>query len=268
MFVISYEEELINVNKYQTELYHHGIKGQKWGVRRYQNPDGSLTAAGRKRYGIDGLDTSKRDKVDKLSDKKKQKAAKKELKKLYRKIDRRSDWDEYQAEEEKNRRSQDYRQKKADDQNRQIDREMEKKKWAISDDDEEEEDEWWLDDEEKALKAELKAQQKERQRDVEAAKREASIRREAEKDTQFESKNEKQYQEELRKIQKGKEEAKRQVDAYISKKYGLSKASVSILNGSSKVKKGSAATRSSKIQSLMDKIVSEFEVDQRDQRHP
>ena len=33
------------------ELYHHGIKGQKWGVRRFQNPDGSLTSAGRSRYG-------------------------------------------------------------------------------------------------------------------------------------------------------------------------------------------------------------------------
>lgn len=32
------------------ELYHHGIKGMKWGVRRYQNEDGSLTSAGRKRY--------------------------------------------------------------------------------------------------------------------------------------------------------------------------------------------------------------------------
>jgi hypothetical protein len=30
-------------------LYHHGVKGQKWGVRRYQNKDGSLTAAGKKR---------------------------------------------------------------------------------------------------------------------------------------------------------------------------------------------------------------------------
>lgn len=33
------------------EIKHHGIKGQKWGVRRYQNADGSLTAAGKKRYG-------------------------------------------------------------------------------------------------------------------------------------------------------------------------------------------------------------------------
>lgn len=31
-------------------LAHHGIKGMKWGVRRYQNEDGSLTAAGKKRY--------------------------------------------------------------------------------------------------------------------------------------------------------------------------------------------------------------------------
>lgn len=33
------------------ELVHHGIKGQKWGRRRYQNADGSLTPAGKQRYG-------------------------------------------------------------------------------------------------------------------------------------------------------------------------------------------------------------------------
>lgn len=32
------------------ELQHHGIKGQKWGVRRYQKSDGSLTPEGKKRY--------------------------------------------------------------------------------------------------------------------------------------------------------------------------------------------------------------------------
>lgn len=32
------------------ELYHHGIKGQRWGVRRFQKKDGSLTPAGKKRY--------------------------------------------------------------------------------------------------------------------------------------------------------------------------------------------------------------------------
>lgn len=35
----------------QNELYHHGIKNQKWGERRYQYADGSLTSAGKKRYG-------------------------------------------------------------------------------------------------------------------------------------------------------------------------------------------------------------------------
>ena len=38
---------------YNNELYHHGIKGQKWGVRRYQNSDGTLTSKGKNRYARD-----------------------------------------------------------------------------------------------------------------------------------------------------------------------------------------------------------------------
>ena len=38
---------------YPDELYHHGIKGQRWGFRRFQNSDGSLTNAGRARYAVD-----------------------------------------------------------------------------------------------------------------------------------------------------------------------------------------------------------------------
>ena len=41
------------------ELYHHGIKGQKWGVRRYQNADGTLTSAGKKRRKENYLNEAK-----------------------------------------------------------------------------------------------------------------------------------------------------------------------------------------------------------------
>ena len=40
-------------------LCHHGIKGQKWGFRRYQNLDGSLTPEGRLRYGNSASDVKK-----------------------------------------------------------------------------------------------------------------------------------------------------------------------------------------------------------------
>lgn len=38
---------------YSTELNHHGILGQKWGVRRFQNEDGSYTEAGKRRRRSD-----------------------------------------------------------------------------------------------------------------------------------------------------------------------------------------------------------------------
>lgn len=38
------------MNDYRNYLEHHGILGQKWGIRRFQNTDGSLTAEGKKRY--------------------------------------------------------------------------------------------------------------------------------------------------------------------------------------------------------------------------
>lgn len=64
-----YNERLYSSHYYQDYLAHHGIIGQRWGVRRYQNEDGSLTPAGKKRYlNPDGSIKSDR-KADKLADK-------------------------------------------------------------------------------------------------------------------------------------------------------------------------------------------------------
>lgn len=46
------------------ELYHWGIKNMKWGIRRYQNPDGSLTEEGKIRYGGNSYDKLKQNQKD------------------------------------------------------------------------------------------------------------------------------------------------------------------------------------------------------------
>ena len=50
----------------QNELTHYGIKGQKWGVRRFQNKDGSLTPAGKKRYDDTDIIVRKGDEIHRI----------------------------------------------------------------------------------------------------------------------------------------------------------------------------------------------------------
>lgn len=55
------------------ELYHWGVKGMKWGVRRYQNKDGSLTPAGKKRYNAEMEALKEREKLIKSKERAKAK---------------------------------------------------------------------------------------------------------------------------------------------------------------------------------------------------
>ena len=51
-------------DEWTEEVWHYGIKGQKWGIRRFQDEDGTLTSAGKKRYSESGKAEKKADKKD------------------------------------------------------------------------------------------------------------------------------------------------------------------------------------------------------------
>lgn len=51
---------------YNNQIWHWGVKGMKWGVRRYQNADGSLTNAGKRRYTTDVAANAKKKKDNRL----------------------------------------------------------------------------------------------------------------------------------------------------------------------------------------------------------
>lgn len=63
------------MDEYTNYLVHHGIKGQRWGIRRFQNADGSLTSAGRSKYGVGPKRDKKKARADKKAAKKRAKAA-------------------------------------------------------------------------------------------------------------------------------------------------------------------------------------------------
>lgn len=69
------------MDEYTNYLVHHGIKGQRWGVRRFQNPDGSLTSAGRSKYGVG----PKKKSSGKKQTRSERRAAKKKAKEEFRK---------------------------------------------------------------------------------------------------------------------------------------------------------------------------------------
>lgn len=70
------------------ELCHSGVKGQRWGFRRYQNKDGSLTPAGRERYRKNKAEAFKSSSEDKPSESKKKSVKKMSDEELKKRIER------------------------------------------------------------------------------------------------------------------------------------------------------------------------------------
>jgi len=84
--------------KKKNELMHFGIKGQKWGVRNYQNPDGTLTEEGRARYRFDAsTDLDKKGNLNKTG-KEKFKHLQKEDERTWGNNDENSRNNEYEAQ--------------------------------------------------------------------------------------------------------------------------------------------------------------------------
>lgn len=90
-------------------IEHSGVKGQKWGVRRYQNEDGSLTALGREHYGVSELSSINRD----LDSREANNYAVKQREKLYKKINFAKQQEQKQIEKQaEDRYGKDYSNKK------------------------------------------------------------------------------------------------------------------------------------------------------------
>lgn len=79
--------------QYELVLCHHGIQGQKWGIRRYQDKDGRLTSEGRERLGLDKLGENGKN-IEGLSNRKKKQAYRKERAQLYSTLKKNKNWEE------------------------------------------------------------------------------------------------------------------------------------------------------------------------------
>lgn len=96
MEVLNDEQMKIPIDEVD-ELYHHGIKGMKWGIRRFQTKDGALTKAGQKRYNKE---------MEKLKAKKKELRNEERTKNKMAKLNKmKTDVDKLEAQKKANKKS-------------------------------------------------------------------------------------------------------------------------------------------------------------------